>query len=75
MATAAKITQIGNSLGIVLPKEVLADLKVEKGDSIHLVKHPEGYIVSAYDQEFATQMDAMRQIMRDNRDVLRRLAE
>jgi putative addiction module antidote len=75
MATRAKITQIGNSLGIVLPKDVLADLKVEKGDSIHLVKHPEGYIVSAYDQEFATQMEAMRHIMRDNRDVLRRLAE
>lgn len=75
MATSAKITQIGNSLGIVLPKEILADLKVEKGDSIHLVKHSEGYLVSAYDQEFATQMDAMRHIMRENRDVLRRLAE
>lgn len=75
MATAAKVTQIGNSLGIVLPKEVLADLKVEKGDSLHLVKHPEGYIVSAYDQEFAAQMDVMRYVMHKNRDVLRRLAE
>ena len=70
-----KVTQVGNSLGIVIPKEILTDLKVEKGDSLHLVKHPEGYVVSAYDQEFATQMDAMRHIMRKNRDVLRRLAE
>ena len=75
MATAAKVTQIGNSLGIVLPKEVLADLKVGKGDSLHLVKHPEGYIVSAYDPEFAAQMEAARHIMRKHRDVLRRLAE
>ena len=70
-----KVTQVGNSLGIVLPKEVVAELKVQKGDSLHLVRHPEGYIVSAYDQEFATQMEAMRHVMRENRDVLRRLAE
>lgn len=75
MATTVKITQIGNSVGIILPKEVLADLKVEKGDSIHLVRHPEGYVVSAYDQEFATQMEAARHVMRKHRDVLRRLAE
>ena len=75
MASTAKITQIGNSLGIVLSKEILADLKVGKGDSLHLVKHPDGYTISAYDEQFARQMDAMRQVMRENRDVLRKLAE
>jgi putative addiction module antidote len=75
MATAVKITQIGNSVGIVLPKEILAELNVQKGDSLHLVKHPEGLLLTQYDQEFATQMEAMRFIMRENRDVLRRLAE
>jgi len=75
MATAVKITQIGNSVGIVLPKEVLAELNVQKGDSLHLVKHPEGFVLSAYDEEFARKMKAIRHVMREHRDVLRMLAE
>jgi putative addiction module antidote len=75
MATAVKVTQIGNSLGIVLPKEMLTRLKIEKGDSLHVVEQPGGFVLTAYDEEFARQMEAMRYIMRENRDVLRRLAE
>jgi putative addiction module antidote len=75
MATVVKITQIGSSVGIVLPKEVLAELNVQKGDSLHLVKNPEGFLITPYDQEFATQMEAARHVMRKHRDVLRRLAE
>lgn len=75
MAASVKVTQIGNSVGIVLPKEMLTKLKIEKGDNLHVVEHPEGLLLTQYDQEFATQMEAMRFIMRENRDVLRRLAE
>jgi putative addiction module antidote len=70
-----KVTQVGNSLGIVLPKEMLAELNVEKGDSLHLVKHPDGFILSAYDEDFARKMEAIRHVMKKHRDVLRMLAE
>lgn len=75
MATAVKITAIGNSLGIVLPKDVLAKLNVEKGDSLYLVNTPEGIQLTPYDQDFAEEMEAARRVMRKHRDVLHRLAE
>ncbi len=75
MATSVKITTIGNSIGIVLPKEVLAKLKVGKGDSLFLVDTPEGVQLTPYDQDFAEEMEAARRVMRKHRDVLRKLAE
>jgi putative addiction module antidote len=75
MATAVKITTIGNSVGIVLPKEILAKLKVEKGDSLYLVDTPDGIQLTPYDKDFAGEMEAARRVMRKHRDVLRRLAE
>jgi putative addiction module antidote len=75
MATAVKITTIGNSVGIVLPKEVLAKLNVEKGDSLYLIDTPNGVQLTAYDQTFSNEMEAARRVMRKNRDVLRKLAK
>jgi putative addiction module antidote len=75
MATAVKITTIGNSVGIVLPKEILTRLHVEKGDSLYISETPEGIQLTPYDQDFADEMDAARRVMRKNRDVLRKLAE
>lgn len=75
MASAIKITTIGNSAGIILPKEVLLRLKVAKGDSLYLVDTPEGVTLSPYDQDFAEEMEAAKRVMKKNRDVLRRLAE
>jgi putative addiction module antidote len=75
MASAVKITTIGNSVGIILPKEVLSKLKVAKGDSLYLVDTPEGVTLSPYDQDFAEEMEAAKRVMKKNRDVLRRLAE
>lgn len=75
MASAVKITTIGNSVGIILPKEVLLKLKVAKGDSLYLVDTPEGVTLSPYDQDFAEEMEAAQRVMKKNRDVLRRLAE
>lgn len=75
MASAVKITTIGNSVGIILPKEVLLKLKVAKGDSLYLVDTPDGITLSPYDQDFAEEMEAAKRVMKKNRDVLRRLAE
>lgn len=75
MATTAKITQIGNSVGIILPKEVLAKLNVTKGDNLYIMDAPDGVRLTSYDDEFARVMDIARTVMRENRDVLRRLAE
>jgi putative addiction module antidote len=75
MATIVKITTIGNSVGIILPKEILNRLHVEKGDSLYLLDTPEGVQLTPYDQEFAAEMDAAKRVMRKHRDVLRKLAE
>ena len=75
MATTVKITTIGNSVGIVLPKEVLNRLHVEKGDSLYITETPDGVQLTPYDQDFAEVMDAAKRVMRKNRDVLRKLAQ
>jgi len=75
MATATKIIAIGNSAGIILPKETLARLNVQKGDTLYITEGPQGIRLVPYDAEFAKQMEAAREVMRENRDVLQRLAE
>jgi len=75
MATAVKIIPIGNSSGVILPKETLARLNVQKGDTLYLTEGPDGIRLVPYDEEFARQMEVAREIMRENRDVLQRLAE
>jgi putative addiction module antidote len=74
-ATAVKITTVGNSVGIVLPKEVLGRLHVEKGDTVYITDAPDGVRLSPYDPEFSRTLEVMEQVMRENRDVLRKLAE
>jgi putative addiction module antidote len=75
MPNIVKLTAIGNSLGIVLPKEILAKFNVEKGDILYVSETPDGIQLTPYDQDFADQREAMRHVMKENRDVLRRLAE
>ncbi len=73
--TKLKLTAIGNSAGVVLPKEVLARLKVEQGDSVYLTESPDGYRLTPYDPDFERQMDTARRIMKRRRAVLRELAK
>ncbi len=73
--TALKITTVGNSLGVVLPKEVLARLRVGKGDTLYLTEAPDGFRVTPYDPEFERQMAIAREIMREDRHLLRELAK
>lgn len=71
----ATVTQIGNSTGVILPKEVVARLKIKKGDSVYLTETPEGYTLSPYDPEFEVQMKAAREGMAKYRNALHELAK
>jgi putative addiction module antidote len=73
--TALKLTQIGNSVGVILPKEVLARLKVEKGDTLHLIDSADGVRLTPHDPAFEVQMTAARSVMRKRRNVLHELAK
>ena len=70
-----KLIKIGNSLGVVLPKEVLARLKLAKGDEIFITEVPEGYRITPHDPVFEAQMQSARKIMKQHRAVLRELAK
>ncbi|MHC4941162.1 MAG: AbrB/MazE/SpoVT family DNA-binding domain-containing protein [Planctomycetota bacterium] len=72
---ALKVTTIGNSAGVVLPKEILQRLHVEKGDTLYVLETPNGIELVPYDPEFANQMEAAERVMREDRDVLKKLAE
>ncbi len=71
----AKLTTVGNSVGIVLPKEVLEKLRIGKGDVVQLLETPTGLHLTPYDAEFDRQLDVAEEIMREDRDTLRKLAQ
>ena len=48
---ALKLTQIGNSVGVILPKEILARLKAEKGDTVFVTESPDGIVLTPYDPD------------------------
>jgi putative addiction module antidote len=70
-----KLTQIGNSMGVILPKETLVRLGLTKGDTLYAVDQPDGVRLTVADPNFAAQMDVARQVMKDRRAVLRELAK
>ncbi|MEX8519719.1 MAG: AbrB/MazE/SpoVT family DNA-binding domain-containing protein [Leptothrix sp. (in: b-proteobacteria)] len=72
---ALKLTQIGNSVGVILPKEVLARLKLEKGDTVFLTDSPDGLRLTPHDPQFEAQMKQAREIMKARRAVLHELAK
>ncbi len=73
--TALKLTQIGNSVGVILPKDLLARLKLEKGDMVFVSEAANGVLMTPYSPEFEAQMVEARRIMKKRRDVLRELAK
>ena len=70
-----KITAFGNSAGVILPKELLAKLRVDKGDELYALETPDGIRLTTHDPVFAAQMEVAEKIMRDRRELLRKLAE
>ena len=73
--SALKLSQIGNSVGVILPKEVLARLKLVKGDTVFLIEAANGITLTPYNPAFEDQMTEARRIMKKRRDVLRELAK
>ena len=72
---ALKLMQIGNSVGVILPKDMLARLKLKKDDMLHVTDTPDGFRLTPYDPRFAAQMKQMRRIAKKRRTVLRELAK
>lgn len=70
-----KVTPIGNSMGIVLPKEALKKLKIGKGETLYLVDSPEGFMLTPYQQNFEKQMEVAEKVMKKYRNALHELAK
>jgi len=70
-----KLIKVGNSLGVILSKEVLARLGVELGDLLDVVEKVDGIHLQRHDEGFATQMEAAREVMKRRRNALRELAK
>ena len=75
MVTTVKITTIGNSAGIILSKELLERLRAAKGDMLTVTETQDGVHLSTYDAKVTRQLDAAERIMRENRNLLRKLAQ
>lgn len=70
-----KLTQVGNSVGAIFPKELLARLNLEKGDELYVTDAPDGLRITVHNPEFEAQMKAARDVMKKRRAVLRELAK
>jgi putative addiction module antidote len=75
MNAPLKITKIGNSAGIVLPKDLLARLRVGVGDTLYVTEAPDGIRITAADPDFAEKMAVAERVLREDQDILRILAQ
>ena len=75
MNTPLKIIKVGNSAAVILPKELLARLRVALGDTLYATEAPDGLRLTASNPDFATKMAVAEEIMREDRDILRVLAK
>ena len=75
MPTSLKLTKIGTSTGAVLPKEMLARMKVEKGDTLYAIETAEGYLITPYDPAIEDELKAGREFMKEYRDTFKELAK
>jgi putative addiction module antidote len=75
MISTVKVTTIGNSAGIILSKEILERLRVSKGDILTVTETPDGVQLSTYEEKVARQLEISERIMKDNRNMLRKLAQ
>jgi putative addiction module antidote len=73
--TALKLTQIGNSVGVILPKDVLARLRLEKGDTVFVTDAANGVMLTPFDPALDEQLEAGREFMREYRDTFHQLAK
>lgn len=69
-----RLTTVGNSTGVILPKELLERLRVSKGDTLYVIETPDGVELVPYDPDLAAQLEVAEKVMREDRDVLKKLA-
>jgi putative addiction module antidote len=69
-----KVTTVGNSAGVIFPKELMEKLCIGKGDTLYVLETPNGLELTPYDPEFVQQMEVAEEVMREDRSVLRKLA-
>jgi len=70
-----KIIAVGNSAGVLLPRELLARLRVEKGDSLFVSETPDGIKLMPHDPALEAQMQVAEEVMRKRRTLLHKLAD
>ncbi len=75
MTIASKVRQVGNSSAVILPKDVMSRLRLEKGDAVNLVETADGVLITPYDDGVSQQMELATKVMRENRNMLKKLAE
>ena len=73
--TSLKLIKVGTSTGTIISKEMLARMKVEKGDTLFAIETQEGYLITPYDPAIANQLDAGREFMKDYRETFKALAK
>ena len=74
--SALKLTQIGNSVGVILPKDILARLRVAKGDTVFVTEAANGGVtLTPYDPALEEQLELGREFMREYRDTFHQLAK
>ena len=74
MATL-KLTAVGTSTGVVIPKEMLNHMRVERGDTLHVIETADGYLLTPFDPDVAAQLKVGRAFMKEYRDTFKILAE
>ena len=70
-----KLTAVGTSTGVVIPKEMLNRMKVSRGDKLHVVETPDGYLLTPYDPSIAAQVEIGREFMKEYRETFKVLAK
>ncbi|MGA7540894.1 MAG: AbrB/MazE/SpoVT family DNA-binding domain-containing protein [Steroidobacteraceae bacterium] len=75
MAAVVKVRKVGNSLGVILTKDVVESLGVAEGDELFAIRTPDGIRLTPYDPDFATAIESTRDYMRRHRDALHELAK
>ncbi len=72
---ALKLRRIGNSLGLILPRKMIAELGIGEGDRLFAVRTAEGLRLTPYDPHFAAAIESGRRYMRRYRNAMRDLAK
>jgi len=76
MVLELKLRKVGNSVGLILPKEALAHLRVEEGDSVTVTEGVAGSLrLSPSKAEVLRQMEVVQDVMKRYRHTLRELAK